>query len=135
MRCLNDLAYMQTSWRESPRARVIDGTAAAHGDKVRTREPLDGITTWAEIIRRYVIFLPIARHATRRGERPRVHDRPTVSDVISEVGKTSSKRESRAAHGAARMTDSQAENSFFHVVELVGRAGTCGRPGVQDGPT
>jgi hypothetical protein len=68
-----------------------------------------------------VIFIQIVRHATRRGERPRVHERPTVSDVISVVRKTSSKCESRAAHGAARMRDSQAENSFFHVVELVGR--------------
>jgi hypothetical protein len=50
--------------------------------------------------------------------RPRVHERPTVSDVISEGRKTSSKRDSRAAHGAARIDRGPVKNSFFHVVEL-----------------
>jgi len=54
----------------------------------------------------------------RSDERPHVHERPTVSDVISEDGKTSPKRDRRAAHGAARIDRGPAQDSFFHVVEL-----------------
>ena len=65
-----------------------------------------------------------------KSARPRVHEQPTVSDVISEVGKTSSKHDGRAAHGAARVDRRHAESSFFHVVEL--EAGVNTRPRAHD---
>lgn len=45
-----------------------------------------------------------------------------VSSAIGEESKTSSKPDSRAAHGAARIDRGPAENSFFHGVELEARS-------------
>ena len=57
-------------------------------------------------------------HQRQDSDRRRVHERATVSDAISEGDKTSSKRDSRAAHGEARTDRCPAKNSFFRVVEL-----------------
>src|SRR5262249_19760395 len=55
------------------------------------------------------------------GARPCVHERATASAAISEGRKPSSKRDSCAAHGDARLDRSQVENSVFRGVELGAR--------------
>ena len=58
----------------------------------------------------------------RHHARARVHERATVSNAIRGDGKTSSKRESRAPQGGARLDRGCVENSFFRVVELEARS-------------